>query len=767
MKGDRGKNMSEPATASVRSRGLTGSQSVSHALYIAEVAVMTLIQPVFVIAAVFSDLLVPPAIPLGFHTLALALGTAAWLRRLSPGWLVGATCVACLVDLAVAPDGGQLLFGFAFIILALVANTPLVLWGGARSVVASAGVAVVGAVTVVVSPAGDLSDAVRMLVTIGALGIAVAVLVRGVRGFASMADAEEASVQAAEHRGIARQAAAETAAEYARTLHDTVINTFSLLARDAHSEHDGELVRDRCRSNLERIAELRGGPGAPRRHRGLVDLERVAPVSITWMDEAKVVIRDTEPMLPRATARAMFDCAAEAVTNAAKHAGVDTVYVSAYTDGDDMIVAIRDDGSGFDGELVPGRGLAESLFARAEEHGIRATLRTVPGHGTTIELSCATKAVDIDTGPLAATDGRAGMAVLTHMALVWSFTMHGASVTIAAMDPRIGPLSLIGLAVIVTVLTVAFWLVMRTGRDLPRWLVGVTLTLVPVIAWLGYEAGDQTYGLGGAFPPLLLSGVCAFLLVMTPTPKPFFAAIALAIGGLAVTITTHAYGDAEFVAHGIVMQAPVFGLLLGWYLLYRVMLGLGQRLQLSQARRSVIRRRDAIVNSAQTLWERWSDAGIEASLEILRDIEAERVELDAPELKTACRREESHLRQVCAISSGGMLMSWWLARALAEARTHDVELRLQVEGVDIEDPRGAAAFGRLIISVVDAARPGSIVTATLTTDRDGRVSLMVVSSVELCETDLAAERSLSVRHQVFGEQALVTAAWEPRALAAA
>jgi len=740
---------------------LSGTQSVAEAMRVAESGAVTLIQPMFVLAVAFSHMLVPAAVPLTMHGIAFVAGIAASFARLSPGWLLGATYVACLVDIAVAADDRQLLFTLAFIILVLASVIPILLWDGTAPVVVAAAVAVAGAITTALSHAGGLGNSLRMVLSIVALAIAVIVLMRGIRGFARMIDVEEAAVWEAEQHAIVQRAAAETTAEYARVLHDTVINTFAPLARDSHGEEDCGLIRERCRSNLERVAELRKGPAAPRKRRSLVDIEREALVRIEWVDDAKAVIRDAEPTLPAAVAGALRDCASEAVTNAAKHAGVDAVRVAVRIDAEEMIVEIHDDGRGFDGELVPGRGLAESLFARAEANGIHATLRTTTGRGTTIELRCPTRAIDADTGSVTLSEERRGRAVLARTALVWSLSIHSAAVAIAAMDPEIGPISLTASAVIVFALTFAVWLVARTGRDLPAWLTATTLVLVPFIAWLGYEAGDQARGLGSAFPPLLITGVCVFLLVMRPDRTAFFAAIALMFTGLAVTITFHAHNDAAFAAHGIIMQVPALGMLVAWYLAHRVMLGLAERMARARERRSIVRRRRAVVESAQTLWEQWSDAGLEASLEILRDIDAGRITIDDPTLLETCRREENHLRQVCAIASGGVLMSWWFARALATARARGVELRLQVEGVDVADPVEASAYGTLLVSAVEGSDADTVVTGSMMMGNTGDVTLTIVASGSVVVPGAGDHSLLDVSQQEIGEQTLITVCRSP------
>jgi len=734
----------------------TNAQRVAHALRIAEIGGVTLIQPMFVLAAVFSHMRVSLVVPLALHGIALLLGIAAALALLGPAWMMGATYLACLVDLVIVVDDQQLLFTISFVCLVIAAAVPILLWEGHAPLFVVAGVAVAGAAAIAYSPAGDLGKLVRVVLAFAALATAVVFLGRGIRAVARMIDAEETVTSETEQQSIVRGVTVETMAEYTRTLHDTVINTFALLARD-HGENDRELIRERCRSNLERVEELRAGPAAPRAMRSLVDIERVAGVRVEWADDAKIVIRDVEPALPASTAHALLDCTVEAVTNAAKHAGDDRVRIEVRSEGDQMIVVVHDDGRGFDGELVRGRGLAESLFARARAHGIDVALYTAVGQGTSIELRCSTQVVEADTGSFIESGVHRSRSVLARAALIWSVSIHGASVAISALDPRIGPISLTASAVIVFSLTLAFWLVMRRGRDLPGWLHGVTLVLVPIVAWLGYEAGDQARGLGSAFPPMLITGMCVFLLVTRPDRKAFFAALALVLVALATTILIRAYDDPVVALQGIIAQVPALAVLLAWYLLHRVFLDLVDRMYSARERRRLVRRQRALVDSAQSLLEQWSDAGLDASLEILRDIGTGRIDLDDPELRVVCRREADYLRQVCAISSGGMLMSWWFARALATARAHGVELRLQVEGVDVDDAENASAFGTFLLAAVAAADHGTTVTASMISDHSRTVSLTIVAVGGLRSFQISTHGPVRMSRQELGEQTLIVA----------
>ena len=80
--------------------------------------------------------------------------------------------------------------------------------------------------------------------------------------------------------------------------------------------------------------------------------------------------------------------AREAMTNAAKFAGVEEIDVYAEVTDDAVGVFVRDRGAGFDRTKVPAdrRGVAESIEGRMERAGGRATVTTRPGKGTEVEL---------------------------------------------------------------------------------------------------------------------------------------------------------------------------------------------------------------------------------------------------------------------------------------------------------------------------------------------------------------------------------------------
>ena len=74
----------------------------------------------------------------------------------------------------------------------------------------------------------------------------------------------------------------------------------------------------------------------------------------------------------------------EALTNVVKHAGVEDVRVILTREGDDLVVDVADDGTGFDVSAASGSPGLRGLRDRIEAVGGSVELRSTPGAGTTI-----------------------------------------------------------------------------------------------------------------------------------------------------------------------------------------------------------------------------------------------------------------------------------------------------------------------------------------------------------------------------------------------
>ena len=171
--------------------------------------------------------------------------------------------------------------------------------------------------------------------------------------------------------------------EVAARVHDSVLQTLALIQRHAQEPRRVAALARR----QER--ELRGW---------LYEDRPLGDDAASLMAALSTAAADVEELYGvRVELASAGDCPAEdalvlaareAMTNAAKFAGVEEIDVYAEVGDDSVAVFIRDRGSGFDREAVPSdrRGLAESIEGRLERAGGTATITSEPGAGTEVEL---------------------------------------------------------------------------------------------------------------------------------------------------------------------------------------------------------------------------------------------------------------------------------------------------------------------------------------------------------------------------------------------
>jgi signal transduction histidine kinase len=176
-------------------------------------------------------------------------------------------------------------------------------------------------------------------------------------------------------------------AEVAAHVHDSVLQTLALIRKAADDPREVQ----RLARTQER--ELRGWLYAPTAA-AETTLQGALELAAAEVEEAHgvavelVVVGDlpTSPPL-----LALVAAAREALVNAAKHAGVETVAVFAEVGPDRVEAFVRDRGRGFDPAAVPADryGLAQSVLGRMERNGGSAHVRSSPGEGTEVRLEVA------------------------------------------------------------------------------------------------------------------------------------------------------------------------------------------------------------------------------------------------------------------------------------------------------------------------------------------------------------------------------------------
>jgi signal transduction histidine kinase len=175
----------------------------------------------------------------------------------------------------------------------------------------------------------------------------------------------------------------EERAEVASRVHDSVLQTLVLIQRHAaEPRRVASLARRQER-------ELRGWLYAdqPLGDDGssLVAALSAAAADVEELHGVRVEIASSGDATPDS---ALVLAAREAMTNAAKFAGVEEIDVYAEVSEDEIAVFVRDRGVGFDPTTVPDdrQGIRESIKGRLERAGGAATVTSLPGGGTEVEL---------------------------------------------------------------------------------------------------------------------------------------------------------------------------------------------------------------------------------------------------------------------------------------------------------------------------------------------------------------------------------------------
>jgi signal transduction histidine kinase len=196
--------------------------------------------------------------------------------------------------------------------------------------------------------------------------------------------ADEAAVSAAVAR--AAEARVQERMRQYELLHTTVLTTLTVIARS-----DGTLsreLRDRCAREVERLRTLvrslvGGGPPGLAAALAEVVLAQES-LGLRLHHEADGLPDD----VPEDVIEAIAHAVAEALGNIAKHAGAHEAWVVATGDRDGVRVTVTDRGAGFPVDAVErGVGLTYTLGTRVAAVGGRATVRSWPGEGTSVEVT--------------------------------------------------------------------------------------------------------------------------------------------------------------------------------------------------------------------------------------------------------------------------------------------------------------------------------------------------------------------------------------------
>lgn len=246
-----------------------------------------------------------------------------------------------------------------------------------RAMVVAGFIGIGGPVLAVTALGPDYAPVLAMVSLVGAglLGLVGGVVVPGIYLLARMVTRERAARVRAEER-----------AAVAAHLHDSVLQALTVIQKRTAEPEVRRLARG---TERELRAWLYGRPA-----RG--DFAgSVTAVAEEVEDRYDVVVElvtvGTCPL--DAPATAVVGAVREALTNAAKHAGVRRVSVFTEATDTELLALVRDRGRGFDPAAHTGpdrRGITDSIVGRMAQHGGAATIRSAAGEGTEVELRMPT-----------------------------------------------------------------------------------------------------------------------------------------------------------------------------------------------------------------------------------------------------------------------------------------------------------------------------------------------------------------------------------------
>ncbi|HEU5265820.1 MAG TPA: PspC domain-containing protein [Jatrophihabitans sp.] len=172
-------------------------------------------------------------------------------------------------------------------------------------------------------------------------------------------------------------------ADIAAHLHDSVLQTLALIQRNANSPREvARLARGQERTLRSLLYGDRAASGhfADQLRAAAAEVEDAYAITVD-----AVVVGDAET---DAALAAVTGAAREAMVNAAKHSGVETVSVYAELDPGELSVFVKDRGVGFEmADIADDRqGIRGSIIGRVERHGGTVRMHSSPGAGTEVEI---------------------------------------------------------------------------------------------------------------------------------------------------------------------------------------------------------------------------------------------------------------------------------------------------------------------------------------------------------------------------------------------
>ncbi len=701
----------------------------------------------------------------------VAVGVALAVLRFGRGQMMLILGTWCLfvVDWAASPTPESTLLFAACWMCNLNGALPAFLLHGKASWWAPLGAAlVVPALMVVAHPDWVAHPLVSgVFVTTIAITVATRIGLSYLVDYTEGVDAETRALGDTTASLTIRKAATHQAAEDARVLHDTAINTLGAVANGGAAVADLDAVRQRCMADIAAIEALRSGTGDDMATPlGFRDPTRPVGIRLRYVGLSDDELKRVEALLPPRVTRALRRAVAEAVQNAAKHSGAGEAVVSITQAAGTLRIAVSDAGVGVQVGLRQGSGIERSILARAHESGIRATIDSAPGQGTTVTLDYAYEEASEDAR--SAAEGRA------EGASIGDLVHQLRSRAVFALSA-----GLVGVGIVLAALN-------HPGKATPEWLM---VAVVAVACWLAWRERNRARLSLGAVISLIAAGPVAFVLsawsvgfgqvdpilwqAIAPTgpllallivPLPRTVKI-LGFAAYTLTVAAMAAVPSELEATYVTLVAGLVGvgLVAGVVSFVRSLADVATRAHREQQEAFKVGVELAAVEAAAEARQRWREAGLDASVNLLRIIGDGRADPKDPAIRQRCAEEEAFLRQLSLLNPALIQMGTWFARALNASRLRGVGLTVRTGATDAAAD-DAQQLGGTLLNVVDAMPPGTNLTTAFFATTGGLTMTLVAATPHLISALSGDGPRMKVRKlQTLGEQDLAELVLEGRA----
>lgn len=667
-------------------------------------------QVVVVLAVVVVETRVP-TLPLVLAHVGVVALVALTLRH--PAWF-GPTIAACyvlwFVDYRAASDLDDVVtLAACWFGNVLYGVSALAMRGWGRVVVPIGGAAAVAVGLDLTDSLWDLEVTSAYVVTAIAICAAGVLALPALWRIADEVDDSAASLEGRRTEAIVAERAGREAAEDARIVHDTVINTLGAVANGGRGTADEAAVAARCDRDLRVVTTLLEGRRAELEG-GLASLGAdVDGLSVRREGLGLPQLADLESALDPRALHAVTAAAREAVLNAAKHAGVDEVHLCIDRTTDLLVVTIRDAGSGDVSDGEPGLGLQESVRARMADVGGRVDLVSAPGTGTTVRLECPLAATDPERVDVRRPVEVVAGALLRRAAWLWTVGVVAVGVVIEAVN-RPGELTATyGMLLVVTVGAATTWVSLRRTDHLALpveavLVVGTSVGFVLAMAGIGFGTVGVLYYQAIGITPLTT------LLLVVGSRTAHRLALAGLLATAAVLVVVLVGEDASRAAIVVVGVAPAVGIAVGWAAFAALVQQLVAQSEHNRGLAFAARVQGEAQRQVAQARRRWSTAGLERSAVLLERIVGDPRLVREESVRAACSDEERHLRQLLLLSASTPRMSPWFAQALQRARERRVSLSVRSGDADAPDLPTAERLGELVLVAVDAVPVGTSVT---------------------------------------------------------